>query len=354
MEDCTATQSLNSTQAELHMASTADINNPSFAMGAVGVQNSAVGGNSEPIGSEVGLKRRRGRPRKYDANLSSPKSTPSGLSTSPSSKRGRGRPRGSGKLQILASMGGMFSATAGGSFVPHVVIVNPGEDVLDRILSFSRRGPRALCILSAIGAVAVVHIRQPDSSGHCLRYQGLFEIITLSGSYTYGGIGGGTHRKSLTMSISLAQPDGKLFGGSVGGSLIAAGRIQLILGNFKQNISSEIKRRLSPGSSGTADMPGDSDSRRLSLQVPKLIESEQSFPSPTSGLMPTSNGLPDHVAPRTSNGFPDNVSPATTNGNGLPDFFSPNQSMHPTSLNGSGLDCQILQPLTDQITFGDN
>ncbi|XP_028776843.1 AT-hook motif nuclear-localized protein 7-like, partial [Neltuma alba] len=246
-----------------------------------------------------------------------------------------------------------FSATAGGSFIPHVVIVNPGEDVANNILSFSNKSPRALCILSAIGAVSIVDIQQPDSSGRCLRYEGLFEIITLSGSYTYGGIGGDMHRKSLTMRISLAQPDGKIFGGGVGGSLIAAGPIQLILGSFKQNISSEIKRRLSPGSSGAADMPGDSDSVRLSLQVPKLIESEQSFPSPTSGLMPTSNGLPDHVMPRTSNGLSDNVTAATANGNGLPDFFTPNQSMQSTSLNGAGLDCQVLQPFPDPMTFGD-
>lgn len=107
MEDCTVTPSLNSTQTEQqqHMASTADINRPSFVSEVVGAQNSAAGGNSEATGSEVGLKRKRGRPRKYDGNLPSPKSAPLEFSTSPSSKRGRGRPRGSGMLQMLASMG---------------------------------------------------------------------------------------------------------------------------------------------------------------------------------------------------------------------------------------------------------
>jgi len=73
-----------------------------------GVVGGSGGSGSEGV-VESTVKRKRGRPRKYDvdANLVSSPPPPQGLSSSLSSyeKRGRGRPRGSGKLQLLASLG---------------------------------------------------------------------------------------------------------------------------------------------------------------------------------------------------------------------------------------------------------
>ncbi|KAJ6410058.1 hypothetical protein OIU84_009539 [Salix udensis] len=129
------------------------------------------GGSGSESVVENTLKRKRGRPRKHDvgANLvsSPPLSPPPGLSSSLSScdKRGRGRPRGSGKLQLLASLGGFAAETAGGSFTPHVVPVHTGEDIVTKILAFSQKGARAVCILSATGVVSSVIMRQPSSSG---------------------------------------------------------------------------------------------------------------------------------------------------------------------------------------------
>lgn len=147
------------------------------------------------------------------------------------------------------------------------------------------------------------------------------------------------------------------------------------MGSFKQNISSEIKRRLSPGFSGAAnshdepsgaanshDEPSgaanthdEPDPLAMSLQVPKMIEAEQSLPSPTSGLMPTTtNGLPVHVMTGTSNGRPNNGTSSATNNGVLVNFFHENhQNMNPASLNGIGLDRQNMQPVTNQMTFGD-
>lgn len=42
---------------------------------------------------------------------------------------------------------------------------------MSRIALFSLRGPRAVCILSATGAVSSVIIRQPGSSGGILRFE---------------------------------------------------------------------------------------------------------------------------------------------------------------------------------------
>ncbi|KAJ1381577.1 PPC domain, partial [Sesbania bispinosa] len=54
---------------------------------------------------------------------------------------------------------------------------------------------------------------------------GIFEILSLSGSCTYTGAGGAL-RKSGMLSVSLAKPDGRVFGGNIESSLIAAGPIQ--------------------------------------------------------------------------------------------------------------------------------
>lgn len=207
-------------------------------------------GNS---GSSVDIfgKKKRGRPRKYDSdgNLrvpsvlsSSTSSPPPGFSltlspdfsSSSSSKRGRGRPPGSGNWQLLASLGELFANTAGGDFTPHVVTVNTGEDVAGKILSFSQKGPRGICVLSANGAVSNVTIRQPGSSGGILTYEGRFEILSLSGSFTVTETGGARSRTG-GLSVSLAGPDGRVIGGGVAGLLMAASPIQIVVGSFMPN-----------------------------------------------------------------------------------------------------------------------
>ncbi|KAF3455117.1 hypothetical protein FNV43_RR05565 [Rhamnella rubrinervis] len=141
------------------------------------------GGGSVSTGTDLVVKRKRGRPRKYVvaadvAGHVSSSPVPAEISSSAARafsesnlKRGRGRPRGSGKLQLLASLGGFAADTAGGNFTPHVVNVQSGEDVYSKIISFSQKGPRAVCILSATGVVSSVVIRQPGSSGGFLRYE---------------------------------------------------------------------------------------------------------------------------------------------------------------------------------------
>ncbi|KAM4078518.1 hypothetical protein ACB094_09G044000 [Castanea mollissima] len=185
-------------------------------------------------------KKKRGRPRKYDAdgNLRvsyTAAQPPPGFTLSPSdfssSKRGRGRPPGSGNWQLLASLGELFANTAGGDFTPHVVTVNTGEDVAAKILSFSQKGPRGICVLSANGAISNVTIRQPGSSGGILTYEGRFEILSLSGSFTVTD-NGGMRSRTGGLSVSLAGPDGRVIGGGIAGLLTAAGPLQIVVGSF--------------------------------------------------------------------------------------------------------------------------
>ncbi|XP_072994606.1 AT-hook motif nuclear-localized protein 11-like [Typha latifolia] len=225
------------------------IQTPHFGGGSIGSvfqmesQHNINAGGLVGINQEEPVKRKRGRPRKYrpDGTMLSPLSlTPpvsgSGLvsgaaSLSPSHKRGRGRPPGTGRKQQLASLGEWVAGSAGMGFTPHIITVPPREDIAARIMSFSQQGPRAVCILSAYGAVSTVALHQSSTSGGIVTYEGHFEILCLSGSYLLTD-SGSSRTRSGGLSISLSGSDGRVIGGGVGGVLIAASTVQVIVGSF--------------------------------------------------------------------------------------------------------------------------
>ncbi|XP_021663861.2 AT-hook motif nuclear-localized protein 10 isoform X2 [Hevea brasiliensis] len=240
------------------------------------------GGSGVPVSGSVDLfrKKKRGRPRKYDSDgnlrvqpfhhqaVPGVTLSPPGFSFSPpsppsdgliysSSKRGRGRPPGSGNWQLLASLE-LFANTAGGDFTPHVVTVNTGEDVAGKILSFAQKGPRGICILSANGAVSNVTIRQPGSSGGILTYEGRFEILSLSGSFTVTETGG-VRSRTGGLSVSLASPDGRVIGGGIAGLLLAASPIQIVVGSFMPNGYKAHKRKHHRENASSSVIPGAQD-----------------------------------------------------------------------------------------------
>uniref|UniRef100_A0A0D6R9E0 AT-hook motif nuclear-localized protein n=1 Tax=Araucaria cunninghamii TaxID=56994 RepID=A0A0D6R9E0_ARACU len=184
------------------------------------------------------MKRKRGRPRKYGPDggmalaLPPPTSsgagplTVSGMGPSSSQKRGRGRPPGSGRKQQLLALG-----SGGVGFTPHVITIAAGEDIATKIMSFSQQGPRAVCILSANGAISNVVLRQPAASGGAVTYEGRFDIVSLSGSFLLTD-NNGTRSRTGGLSVSLAGPDGRIIGGGVAGMLMAASPVQVIVGSF--------------------------------------------------------------------------------------------------------------------------
>ncbi|WOG88417.1 hypothetical protein DCAR_0207652 [Daucus carota subsp. sativus] len=199
-----------------------------------------------PVGVDVtAVKKKRGRPRKYGPDGSvtkalSPKpisssAPPPVIDFSAEKPRGKVRPVGltakqhQPKMQ-MEGLGEWFSS-AGANFTPHIVTVNAGEDVMMKIISFSQQGPRAICILSANGVISSVTLRQPDSSGGTLTYEGRFDILSLSGSFMPTEVGG-IRNRSGGMSVSLASPDGRIIGGSVAGLLVAACPVQIVIGSF--------------------------------------------------------------------------------------------------------------------------
>lgn len=334
------------------------------------------GGNGVVVGS--GDKKKRGRPRKYDADgnltpqyikaaaaaaakaaaaaavgsgggggvvvggaVTSPggggvTSPPTGFTiTSPvlssggfsSSKRGRGRPTGAGNLQLIASLGELFAHTAGGDFMPHVVTVHTGEDVAGKVYSFVQKGSRGICVLSANGAVSNVTIRQPGSSGGLLTYEGRFEILALTGSYTVSD-NGGMKTRSGGLSVSLAGPDGRVIGGGIAGSLTAASPIQMVVGSFMPNAFKTHNKR---------------KHHQIESRGPPVIHSS---PDPVSMIRPVSQ------APPSSNITLTQTSQLPSHNHGEADNSTSNKDM-PNSTSTDTSDCNGSEPAFEQRSYPD-
>lgn len=152
-------------------------------------------------------------------------------SAAPVGMKKRGRPKGStNKVKKQKSVPDT-TGFVGAHFTPHAICVNAGEDVAAKIMSFSQHGSRGVCVLSANGAISNVTIRQADTSGGTVTYEGRFEILSLSGSFLESENGG--HRsRTGGLSVSLASSNGRVLGGGVAGLLTAATPIQIIVGSF--------------------------------------------------------------------------------------------------------------------------
>ncbi|XVE57764.1 hypothetical protein DITRI_Ditri04bG0115900 [Diplodiscus trichospermus] len=175
------------------------------------------------------------------------------------------------------------ACSVGANFTPHIITVNAGEDVTMKIISFSQQGPRAICILSANGVISSVTLRQPDSSGGTLTYEGRFEILSLSGSFMPND-SGGTRSRSGGMSVSLASPDGRVVGGGVAGLLVAAGPVQVVVGSFlagNQHEQKPKKQKQEPISAATpmAAIPVSSADPKLNISTSFRGDSWSSLPS---------------------------------------------------------------------------
>lgn len=199
------------------------------------------------VGGAFSLKKKRGRPRKYgpDGSVSTTLSPNPLSSSAPPPVIGFSSVRKQGKVQYVGgsatkmqeprmeteSLGDWVSCSVGTNFTPHIITVDAGEDITMKVISFSQQGPRAICILSANGVISSVTLRQPDSSGGTLTYEGRFEILSLTGSFMPSETGG-VRNRSGGMSVSLASPDGRVVGGGVAGLLVASSPVQIVVGSF--------------------------------------------------------------------------------------------------------------------------
>ncbi|XP_061372679.1 AT-hook motif nuclear-localized protein 10 isoform X2 [Gastrolobium bilobum] len=304
------------TVAAASAVATVNINGgePTAAAVPVSEGQGQLGSTSEP------LKRKRGRPRKYGPDgsiglaltptLTSPQPAASAAAASPapvdggafspappppasatpgSSKKGRGRPRGSGNKN-------RFRASAGVSFIPHIINVKAGEDLSSKIMALSLNGPRNVCILTANGAISNVTLRQPASSGGTVTYEGRFEILSLGGSLVLSENDGQNSRYG-GLSVSLSGPDGRVLGGGVAGLLVAATPVQVILASFFSEGCKESK----------------SAKQMAKLSAPPKVSAAGQSSSPSRGTRSESSGGP---------GSPLNQSTGACNNNNPPQGIS--------------------------------
>lgn len=110
----------------------------------------------------------------------------------------------------------------------HVMEVSSGTDVAESVAQFARRRQRGVCVLSGSGVVANVTLRQPSAPSAVVALQGRFEILSLTGSFLPGPAPPG----STGLTVYLAGGQGQVVGGSVVGTLIAAGPVIVIAATF--------------------------------------------------------------------------------------------------------------------------
>nr|CAB3486229.1 unnamed protein product [Digitaria exilis] len=213
------------------------------------------------------VKRKRGRPRKYgpDGTMKAAQHQQHHLVTAPPrmgsstlsggadmlsqgmDKKRRGRPPGTGKKHHTSpssSLGNAFAGSAGTSFTPHIITASPSEDVAAKIADFAKQSSRAVCVLSAMGSVSRVVLRHPGDASPMSRvhtsqpyknpaiYEGFYEILSLTGSYNLAE--GSQGQQIGGLSVTLCSPERNVIGGVLGGSLVAASTVQVVLGSFHQ------------------------------------------------------------------------------------------------------------------------
>ncbi|KAL5220350.1 hypothetical protein ABZP36_025063 [Zizania latifolia] len=103
-----------------------------------------------------------------------------------------------------------------------------GADVAESIAHFARRRQRGVCVLSGAGTVTDVALRQPAAPGAVVALRGRFEILSLTGTFLPGPAPPG----STGLTVYLAGGQGQVVGGSVVGTLTAAGPVMVIASTF--------------------------------------------------------------------------------------------------------------------------
>jgi predicted DNA-binding protein with PD1-like motif len=147
-------------------------------------------------------------------------------------RRPRGRPAGSKnkpKPPIIVTR------DSPNALHSHVLEVSAGADIVDCVSEYARRRGRGVCVLSGGGAVVNVALRQPGASppgSVVATLRGRFEILSLTGTVLPPPAPPGA--SGLTVFLSGGQ--GQVIGGSVVGSLVAAGPVVLMAASFSNAV----------------------------------------------------------------------------------------------------------------------
>uniref|UniRef100_A0A5B7B0A3 AT-hook motif nuclear-localized protein n=1 Tax=Davidia involucrata TaxID=16924 RepID=A0A5B7B0A3_DAVIN len=145
-------------------------------------------------------------------------------------RRPRGRPPGS-KNRPKPPV--IITRDTEPSMSPYVLELPGGVDVVDAISRFCRKRNMGICVLTGSGTVANVTLKQPSSTpGATVTFHGRFDILSLSATILPMSTSSILPPLANGFTISLAGPQGQIVGGSVVGSLLAAGTVYVIAASF--------------------------------------------------------------------------------------------------------------------------
>ncbi|KMS98117.1 hypothetical protein BVRB_4g095620 [Beta vulgaris subsp. vulgaris] len=227
-------------------------------------------------------RRKRGRPRKYGTPEAAAAAKRAAVPSSIKRKEQQHHhfiPGSSSHSSSASSKKSNLNSVGGQGFTPHVINVAAGEDVGQKIMLFMQQARRELCILSASGSIANASLRQPAISGGSIAYEGRFDIISLTGSYVRSDLGG----KAGGLSACLLNTNGQIVGGGVGGPLIAAGPVEVIVATFL----------IDPKKDGSGGYKGDASA----TTIPSPVSASTAVYRPvveSSGGFTVSTGGDDH------------------------------------------------------------
>lgn len=147
----------------------------------------------------------------------------------------------------------------------HVMEVAGGSDVAESIAQYARRRQRGVSVLSGSGTVANVTLRQPAAPGAVVALQGRFEILSLTGTFLPGPAPPG----STGLTVYLAGGQGQVVGGSVVGSLLAAGPVMVIAATFSNATYERLPLEDDDevGSVGQVSLPGATGSSSPTIGI---------------------------------------------------------------------------------------
>ncbi|GMN43678.1 hypothetical protein TIFTF001_012874 [Ficus carica] len=181
------------------------------------------------------------------ASLSS--SSPAATASDPPRKP-RGRPPGS-KNKPKPPI--VITKDSDSAMKPVVLEISAGSDVVESVIQFARRRRVGVTLLSGSGSVSNVTLRHPMSHAPALSLHGPFTLLSLSGSVvaptsstsTSATTSSATETTSSSPSssssttppkpsfgICLAGAQGQVFGGIVGGKVIAASVVLVVATTF--------------------------------------------------------------------------------------------------------------------------
>lgn len=182
--------------------------------------------------------------------------SPNQLPTSPPYKKPRGRPPGS-KNKPKPPL--VITQDNDQAMKPVVIEVAAGTDVLEAVIQFALRSQTCLSILSASGTIANATIYYPLCRAPSFTLHGPFSLMSLTGTFLYPPsppppspplpIGSSSSSSSssnpnvnpleapppgMTFGITLAGIQGQVFGGIIGGKVIAGGDgVKVVCSLFK-------------------------------------------------------------------------------------------------------------------------